>query len=219
MTPAGAEAARAMDRMYRHQRHVYDATRRYYLLGRNTLLAGLGPPAGGSVLEVGCGTGRNLLLAARRYPDARMFGFDVSRVMLDKAAANIAGAGLAERVRLAQADATAFDPAAAFGVAGFDRVFVSYALSMIPGWREALGRAWGAVAPGGALHVVDFGGQEGLPRWFRTMLFAWLERFSVHPREELPAVLERIAGEAGARSRCNGLYGGYACYGVVAAAQ
>ena len=34
MTPA-RDAAGLMDRMYRHQRHFYDATRKFYLLGRD----------------------------------------------------------------------------------------------------------------------------------------------------------------------------------------
>ena len=29
-----------MDRIYRRQRHVYDFTRKYYLLGRDRLIAG-----------------------------------------------------------------------------------------------------------------------------------------------------------------------------------
>src|ERR1700710_1656778 len=80
-----AEATRRMNRMYRWQRHIYDATRRYYLLGRDRLIAGLRPAAGESVLEIGCGTGRNLVLAARLYPDARFFGIDVSTEMLTSA--------------------------------------------------------------------------------------------------------------------------------------
>ena len=74
-----------MDAIYRYQRYVYDATRKYYLLGRDRLLAELQPPAGGSVLEIACGTGRNLILAARRYPNARFYGFDISNAMLDTA--------------------------------------------------------------------------------------------------------------------------------------
>ncbi len=60
-----------MDRIYRHQRHIYDLTRKYYLLGRDALIRDLAPVPGDTVLEIGCGTGRNLILAARRYPDAR----------------------------------------------------------------------------------------------------------------------------------------------------
>jgi len=50
-----------MDRMYRHQRHIYDASRKFYLLGRDALITGLAPPKGGTILEIGCGTGRNLI--------------------------------------------------------------------------------------------------------------------------------------------------------------
>ena len=55
------EATRRMNRMYRWQRHIYDGTRRYYLLGRDRLIANLRPDAGTTVLEIGCGTGRNLV--------------------------------------------------------------------------------------------------------------------------------------------------------------
>src|SRR5260370_35654674 len=79
------EATRRMNRMYRRQRHIYDGTRRYYLLGRDQLISGLRPEAGANVLEIGCGTGRNLVHAARRYPHARFFGIDVSTEMLTSA--------------------------------------------------------------------------------------------------------------------------------------
>ena len=52
------EATRRMNRMYRRQRHIYDGTRRYYLLGRDQMISRLRPEAGASVLEIGCGTGR-----------------------------------------------------------------------------------------------------------------------------------------------------------------
>jgi len=74
----GGVHAAHMDGIYRYQRYIYDATRKYYLLGRDLLLDELRPPMGGTVLEIGCGTGRNLILAARRYPSARLYGFDIS---------------------------------------------------------------------------------------------------------------------------------------------
>ena len=40
------EATDRMNRMYRRQRHIYDGTRRYYLLGRDRLITGLRPDAG-----------------------------------------------------------------------------------------------------------------------------------------------------------------------------
>ena len=60
-----AAAAALMDRIYHRQRRYYDFTRKYYLLGRDRLIEGLAPPPGGRVLEIGCGTARNLVAAAR----------------------------------------------------------------------------------------------------------------------------------------------------------
>eukprot|EP01037_Dinobryon_pediforme_P045383 gene45383-57853_t len=130
------DAATAMDKMYRWQRPIYDLTRKPYLLGRDRLIADLDPPPGGIVLEIGCGTGRNLVRAAGLHPAATFYGFDVSSVMLTEARDSVARAGLSSRIHLAQGDATTFDPQAAFGMGTFDRVFISYTLSMIPPWRE-----------------------------------------------------------------------------------
>jgi S-adenosylmethionine-diacylgycerolhomoserine-N-methlytransferase len=178
-----------MNRIYRRQRHIYDATRKYFLLGRDLLIARLAPEGSARVLEIGCGTGRNLIVAARRYPDARFFGIDVSTEMLTSAIEAIARAGLSSRVHVAHADATAFDPDKLFGTATFDRVFISYSLSMIPAWRLVLDSAMARLAPGGELHIVDFGGQDGLPRWFRRALRRWLALFHVTPRDDFEATL------------------------------
>ena len=146
---------------------------------------------------MGCGTGRNLVLAARRHPEARFCGLDVSSAMLDTARGALDRSGLAGRVSLAQADATAFDPAALFGRPGFERVYVSYILSMIPDWRAALERAADAVAPGGRLLLVDFGRQEGLPGLFGRGLLAWLALFGVHPVAALPEAVADLAARRG----------------------
>ena len=174
-----------MNAIYRRQRHFYDLTRKYYLLGRDRLIAQLDVPPDGTVLEVGCGTGRNLIAVAKRYPSARLSGLDISEEMLRTARARIAAAGLANRIVLKQADATNFDAQALFGIAAFDRVFFSYTLSMIPDWRAALRR--GAAVTEGALHLVDFGQFERLPQWFRRGMMAWLGKFDVEPRRELSA--------------------------------
>ena len=191
------DAAQLMDRMYRAQRHIYDFTRKPYLLGRDAMIAGLSPPAAGAVLEIGCGTGRNLVKAARMFPAARYFGLDVSARMLETARASIARAGLDGKIAVVQADATDFDPAALFGQARFERIFISYSLSMIPAWRQVLASAAAHLAPGGSLHIVDFGQQEGLPRWFKAVLTRWLGWFEVFPRAELPEAAQAVAASEG----------------------
>jgi S-adenosylmethionine-diacylgycerolhomoserine-N-methlytransferase len=211
-----SDAALLMDRMYRRQRHIYDATRKYYLLGRDDAIAALAPRPGETVLEIGCGTGRNLIAVARRFPEAAVCGLDVSSEMLTTARAAISRAGFDGRVALAQGDAADFDPLELFGRAAFDRVLVSYALSMIPPWREALAQAIDVVAEGGALEIVDFGDQSGLPRFFRAGLRRWLAAFEVTPRDALAAELAALAEPHGARAQTFALYRGYAVRATVA---
>jgi S-adenosylmethionine-diacylgycerolhomoserine-N-methlytransferase len=213
MTDQAQGHDRLMDAIYRKQRFIYDATRKYYLLGRDRLIDELDVPPGGTVLEVACGTGRNLIRAARRFPQARLFGFDISTEMLATARSNISRAGLSDRITLAQGDATGFDGRAAFGVDGFDRVMISYSLSMIPDWRAALACAYDQTAPGGQLAVVDFGTQSELPRWFGAGLRHWLGLFHVTPRADLAAAMGALAAEHGARVAAGPILRDYAVAG------
>jgi S-adenosylmethionine-diacylgycerolhomoserine-N-methlytransferase len=205
-----------LDGNYRYQRHVYDLTREYYLLGRDRLIAGLAPPEGGSVLEVGCGTARNLIQAAKLYPHAQLFGIDLSRMMLETAQHSLAQNGLAYRVHLAHADATTFDPVPLFGYKRFDRIFFSYSVSMIPPWRAALAHAVEHLAPGGSLHLVDFGRGEGLPAAANRVLRAWLSHFHVTPRDDIEGHLRDL----GASQQCDLYFSprhrGYSNYAVLA---
>ncbi len=218
MTAATIGHGGRMDAIYARQRHFYDATRKFYLLGRNRLIRDLAPPPGGTVLEIGCGTGRNLIAAARLWPDARYHGIDISTQMLATARANIARAIRDDRITTGQGDAAAFDPVALFGIERFDRVFLSYTLSMIPDWRGAIAQAAAALAPDGRLAIVDFGQQEQLPRWWRSALFAWLDRFDVTPRADLFAAIAAQAATMGAVARTEALFGGYAWSGRIDAA-
>lgn len=193
---SGGHAA-LMDSVYKGQRHIYDATRKYYLFGRDTLIEGLDAKPGMRVLEVACGTGRNLAKIGKAWPGTQLYGFDISAEMLKNARK-----ALGEEARLGLGDACAFDADASFGEngltdAGFDRVVLSYCLSMIPDWEAALSQAAGVLAPGGELHVVDFGDLSGLRGPLAGWLHKWLAKFHVQPRSELPAALQRIAAVQG----------------------
>lgn len=189
-----SDHAALMDKVYRGQRHIYDLTRKYYLFGRDQLIFELGCTPGMAVLELGCGTGRNLELIRKFWPDVHCHGLDISSEMLKNARKRLGTGG-----HLALADATDFDTSALFGRKRFDRVVLSYAVSMIPDWQAALSRAAAALAPGGSLHVVDFGDCDGLPGPLRRLLYGWLARFHVSPRRDLPAVAERLAHAHGLR--------------------
>lgn len=205
--------ARLMDRVYRCQRHFYDLTRRYYLLGRDRLIEGIEPAHGMTVLEIGCGTGRNLVRAARHFPDADFYGMDISREML--ATAERAARRARTPVTLGYGDAARFNPYAVFGISRFDHICMSYTLSMIPDWQGTLAQAICNLAPGGSIHIVDFGEQEHLPRWFRAGLRGWLRRFHVTPRADLARVLNALAQRLGAELEFHPLYRGYAWYAVL----
>lgn len=211
----GAAHARLMDGVYRSQRHIYDLTRKYYLLGRDRLIRELKPAPGQTVLEVGCGTGRNMILAARRYPEARFYGFDISEMMLETAENKVRAAGLSDRITLAQGDASDFTAQALFGIEAADRVFCSYTLSMIPPWRAALEQALQATAADGSFHVVDFGQQERLPGAARALLGRWLALFHVTARPDLRDALEEAAAKAGRRLEFTPLYRGYTWLGAI----
>jgi len=201
---------RLMDGVYRHQRHFYDITRKFYLLGRDRLINELAPASGSCVLELGCGTGRNLSLAAARYPGARFHGLDISTAMLATARKRLAREHVDDIVLLAEGDATCFDPQALFGRTKFERVFLSYAISMIPPWRAAISQGLDVLAPGGNLYIVDFGSQEHLPRAFRWLLHRWLAAFHVTPRESLREFLESECESRDAKLSFESLFRGYA---------
>jgi S-adenosylmethionine-diacylgycerolhomoserine-N-methlytransferase len=181
-----------MDRVYRHQRRIYDLTRKFYLLGRDRMIDTLSPGPSARIVEVGCGTARNLIRLAGRYPDAKLFGLDASHAMLETASTAIARAGLSNRITLAHGYAEALSPALFGETRPFDDVLFSYSLSMIPDWKQSLNAAKEALSTNGRVHIVDFGDLRNLVGPARSALRKWLELFHVAPRAELLSALENL---------------------------
>jgi len=186
IAPGNEIQARAMDAQYKLQRHVYDLTRKYYLLGRDRLIAGLDVPPEGTVLEIGCGTGRFLERMAAAHPALRLTGIDISEEMLKSARARVARARIDDRVSLQQDDATTLEGKA-------PRILMSYSLSMVPDWRRALAVAIDMLEPRGILAIVDFGNFGGLPAWLANTCIEVLSRQDAPPCLELPQELRRHA--------------------------
>lgn len=208
-----------MDRVYRVQRHFYDATRRFYLLGRDRLLEAMSLRAGDHVLEVGCGTARNLVKLAQRWPNARLYGLDASAAMLETASAKIRRCGLQQRVALRAAMAEDWTPAATFGLdQPFDVIFFSYSLSMIPPWQAALENALRHLAAGRAIYIVDFWDQAEWPGWARSLNQWWLRHFHVRHEPALLRYLRNRADEGNVRLELSGLYRRFAYLAQVSAA-
>lgn len=210
MQAVTGDHAELMDDVYRGQRHIYDFTRKYYLLGRDRLIREMDVPDGGTVLEIGCGTGRNLARIGKSYPGARLYGLDISEQMLKSALANLRNARCAQRTELARADAAHFDALQLFGRARFDRIMFSYTLSMIPEWQAALRQSVTLLSTQGRIHIVDFGVQERLPGWFGHSLQAWLRKFHVEPRSGLQAYALELGREIKRPVKITQPYRGYA---------
>jgi S-adenosylmethionine-diacylgycerolhomoserine-N-methlytransferase len=186
--------AHAMDRMYRFTRHVYDLSRRYYLLGRDRLLAEMDTKPGDHVLEMGCGTARNLIKFNKRQPGRKLYGLDAAAVMLETAEKSLVKHHC--NAKLICAYAEDLDHRKCFELdEKFDVIFFSYSLSMMPTWPDAIDAALANLKPGGKLYVVDFWDQAKLPRFAAKSLQTWLHWFGVHFRPELLDYLKKITSE------------------------
>ncbi len=161
-----------LNRYYGATRGVYDATRRYFLFGRDRALERLLAERWTTLVEVGVGTGRNLERLHTKRPHARYAGVDACAPMLELARSRCRWARFAE----AFAEDVVYD--SLLGVPP-ERILFSYALSMFGDPSASLERAYRALAPGGRLVVVDFGDFGGIPRIPREGLRAWLRTFHV----------------------------------------
>lgn len=203
-------AAERMDKQYRYQRYVYDLSRKYYLLGRDSLLHDIHLQGDETLLEIGCGTARNLLKLAYRYPDSQLYGLDASALMLQQAQQKLRGTLYETAITLRQGLAEQINPQH-FGLAQpFDHLLFSYVLSMIPNWRDVLEQSLVLLKPGGYLHVVDFSDQKNMPAWFQQALNQWLGWFHVYPDPAVPAYLQQLAERYQADLQVHQLPGRYA---------
>lgn len=94
-----------MDRGYRYQRARLRSVAQARPVRPRAGERGAAPWRRTSVLEIGCGTGRNLKLMAEAYPALRLTRIDISDEMLKFARAKLARTQFDERISLQRGDA------------------------------------------------------------------------------------------------------------------
>jgi 2-polyprenyl-3-methyl-5-hydroxy-6-metoxy-1,4-benzoquinol methylase len=106
--------------------------------------------AGGRAADVGCGQGWSAIALARAYPATRVDGFDSDPASLEDARQAAEAAGVADRVRFLDADATSLADAGPY-----DLVVVLEALHDFAQPVESLAAMRAALADGGSVMVAD----------------------------------------------------------------
>jgi len=204
-----SNAFKKMDKMYRHQRYFYDFTRKYYLLGRDKLIEEMNVTNSENILEVGCGTGRNLAILAKKHAGANFFGLDASAAMLENAHDKIDKGNL-RNVTLQNVLADNFTFEKTFGLKEpFDTIYFSYSISMIPTWRESIQNALANLKNGCSFYIVDFFDQRDLPKPFQKILKVWLKQFHVKYPEELIPYLKQLEKQGMGKLSLKSIYKSY----------
>ena len=160
----------AIEHTYQNWAKVYEWLTPIYLLGnekhlRLETIASLHLQPGQTVLDVGCGTGRNFPPILENIgPTGKLVGVDYTSDMLTRAKERVEHEGW-KNVELIQADAARIELGRTF-----DAALSTLAISVIPDYRSALDRMLAHVKPGGYLAIGD---AKRSSRWYGRP-FNWM---------------------------------------------
>lgn len=141
---------------------------------RAVAVKGLELKAGDRVLEIGCGTGRNLsLLREAVGTEGHVYGVDLSEGMIRKARRLVAQRRW-DNVTLINSDAAGYS-----APEKVDGVIFSLSYATMPHHREVLGHAWNQLRPEKLLVIMDARLPAGMLGRLLRPLTVWMMRLTV----------------------------------------
>ena len=185
--------------IYRKKAKRYDVTSRLYPVPgypqrtqRLRAVQALGLRAGGSMIDMACGTGLNFPLIEEVIgPEGRIVGVDLTDAMLARAQDRIETNGWSN-ISLVQADAAGFD-----FPAEVDAILSTYALSQVPECAEVIAHGAAALSGGGRWAVLDLKVPGNTPGWLAQLGTAMVRPFASidewvmrRPWEEIRAAMQ-----------------------------
>src|SRR6266852_7560822 len=159
---------------------------------RPRAVARLNLKSGDRVLEVGCGTGRNLpFLTQAVGPDGHVYGIDISDGMLVKASEACDKNGWTN-VTLIRADAAEYELPEPI-----DGAIFSLSYAVMRDRKQALRNAWRQLKPGGRLVMLD---AKALSGWLGRLLYPlalWTLKLTVLGSPDIDELkdLEALTGD------------------------
>ncbi len=162
------------------QAAIYNATRRHFLRGRESATALLGVEPGDRVADFACGTGLNFDWFYRAGA-SEVIGIDASSRMLDRA-----------KRRYPDAHVLQGDIVTCSIEGEVQKVFCSYALSLIDDWEKAIENMVRSLSRDGRLAILDFGPMRGALRFSDPLFRWWIGIHGADPDRGYRAVLERF---------------------------
>jgi ubiquinone/menaquinone biosynthesis C-methylase UbiE len=189
-------------RLYQKRARHYDFTANlYYLIGfrewayRRRAVEALALHKGATVVEIGCGTGLNFpLLEDAVGPEGTIVGIDLTPAMLDQARARVYKRGWTN-VQLVQSDAAAyqFPP-------GIDGIVSTFALTLVPEYKQVIQHGAEALQAGKRFVILDLKAPEKWPPWLVNLGVLLTRPFGVtqdliqrRPWEVMSQYLEHVS--------------------------
>jgi ubiquinone/menaquinone biosynthesis C-methylase UbiE len=140
-----------------------------------------GTVPGGTVLEIGCGTGAGIQVILRQFDAAHVYGIDLDPLQIERARRRLQGKHYSARVTLMQGDAEKLP----FETGSFDAVFDFGALHHVPEWQKSIAEIRRVFKAGGTFFFEEVT-RAALERWV-------YRKFLDHPADNRFSETEFIA--------------------------